>query len=76
MFLIEEIDKIALISNDDKRTYPAGTQRFEDVPLCFYFGRDVPNHNRTKIRRIRFLTYFGFAISGMYLASGNIEKFP
>ena len=76
MFLIEEINKIALISNDDKRTYPADTQRSEDVPLCFYFGRDVPDHNRTEIRLIRFLTYFGFAISGMHLASGNIEKFP
>ena len=41
--------------------YPAGTQRHEDVPLWFYFARDVPDYNRTKIERIRFLTYFGFA---------------
>ena len=34
--------------------------------------RDVPDHNRTKIGRIRFLIYFG---SAMHLASGNIEKF-
>ena len=57
-------------------SYPTGTQRPEDVPLCSCFGRDVPNHNRTKIGRIRFLTSFASAMSGMYLASGNIEKFP
>ena len=56
--------------------YPAGTQRLDDVPLWSYFGRDVPVHNRTKIERIRFLTYFGFAMSGMHLGSRNIEKFP
>ena len=55
---------------------PAGTQRPEDVPLWSYFGRDAPDHNRTKIGRIRFLTYCGSAMSGMHLASGNIEKFP
>ena len=52
---------------------PAGTRRPEDVPLWFYFGRDVPDHNRTKLGRIRFLTYFGFAMSVLHLASGNIE---
>ena len=55
---------------------PAGTQRPEDVPLWPYFGQDVPDHNRTKIGHIRFLTYFGSAMSDMHLASGNIEKFP
>ena len=55
---------------------PTGTQRPEDVPLWSYFGRAILDHNRTKIGRIRFLTYFGFATSGMHLASGNIEKFP
>ena len=39
------------------------TQRHEDVPLWFYFGEDVPYHNRTKIGRVRFLTYFGSAMS-------------
>ena len=33
-------------------------------------------HNRTKLGRIRFLTYFGFTMSVMPLASGNIEKSP
>ena len=43
--------------------YPAGTQRPEDVPLWSYFGRDVTDHNRTKIGRIRFLTCFGSPMS-------------
>ena len=57
------------------KSNPAGTKRPEDVFLWSYFGRDLPDHNRTKIGRIRFLTYFGFVMSGMHLASGNIEKF-
>ena len=40
------------------------------------FGWNVPDHNRTKIGRFRFLTYFGSAMYDMHLASGNIEKFP
>ena len=55
---------------------PAGTQRPEDVPLWSYFGCNVPDHNRSKIGRLRFLTYFGSAVYGMHLASENIEKFP
>ena len=55
--------------------YPAGTQRPKDLHLWFYFGRDVLDHNRTKIGGIRFLTYFGSAKSGMHLGSGNIETF-
>ena len=55
---------------------PSGIQRPESVPLWSYFGRDVPGHIRTKIGRIKFLTYFGSAMSGMHLASENIEKFP
>ena len=39
-------------------------------------GRDVLDHNSTKMGRIRFLTYFGSAMSDLHLASGNIEKFP
>ena len=54
----------------------AGTQRLEDVPLWSYFDRDVLDHNRTKIGRIRFSTCYGSAMSGMHLALGNIEKFP
>ena len=55
---------------------PARTQRSEEVPLWPYFGQDVPGHNRTKIGRTRFLTYFASAISGQHVASGNTEKFP
>ena len=58
------------------KDFTADTQHSEDVPLWSYFGQDVPDHNRTKIRRIRFLTYFCSAMSGMHMASGNIEKFP
>ena len=50
--------------------------RPKDVLLWSYFGQDVPDHNRTKLGRIRFLTHFGFAMSGMHLESENIEKFP
>ena len=45
-------------------------------PLMMLFGRDVPDHDRTKIGRVRFLTYFGSAMSDLHLVSGNIEKFP
>ena len=55
-------------------TIPAGTQRPEDVLLWSYFGRDVPEHNKTKIGCIRFLTLFGSTMSDLYLESGNIEK--
>ena len=54
---------------------PVGTQWPEDVPLWSYFGWDVPDHNRTKIVCIKFLTYFGSAMSGMHLVSGNKEIF-
>ena len=53
---------------------PAGTQRPEDVPLWSYFGQDVPDHNRTKVGRIRFLTCFGSLMSDLHLASRNMEK--
>ena len=53
----------------------AGTQRSEDIPLQSHFDRDIPYHDRTKIGRIMFLIYFDFAMSGMPLALGNIEKF-
>ena len=55
---------------------PASTQRPKDVPLWPCFGRDFPDHNRTKIRRIRFLTFFGSAMSAMHLVIGNIDKCP
>ena len=55
---------------------PAGTKHLKDVPLWYYFGRDSADHNRTKIGRIRFLTYFGSTMSGMHLLSENIEKVP
>ena len=50
---------------------PADAQRPEDVPLWSYFGREVPDHNRNKIARIRFLTCFGSAMSDLHLTSGN-----
>ena len=31
---------------------PVDTQRPEDVPLWSYFGRNVPDHNRTKTERL------------------------
>ena len=55
--------------------YTASTQRPEDVPLWPYFGRVFSDHIRTKIGRIKFLTYFGSVIPGMHLASENIEQF-
>ena len=55
---------------------PASTQRLEDFPKWSYLGRDVPDHNKTKIGRIRFLTYFGSVLSDMQLKSGKIEKNP
>ena len=45
-------------------------------PLWSYFGRDFPDNNRTKIGPTRFLTFFGSTMSGMQLASGNIENSP
>ena len=42
-------------------------------PLCSYFRQDIPDHNRTKIGRISFLTYFCSAMSDMHL---HQEKFP
>ena len=57
-------------------TYVAGTRRPMDVHLWPYFGWDVPHHNTTKTQGIRLLTNLGSAMSGMHLASGNIEQFP
>ena len=45
------------------------------VPLWVYFGPDVPDHHGTKMRRIRFLTYFDSAMSDIHVESGNIKKF-
>ena len=59
-----------------QRIFPSSTQLPNYVPLWSYFGRDVADHNRTKIGRLRFLTYFSSAMSDMQLASGNIEKCP
>ena len=54
---------------------PVATQRPKDVPLWSEFGRDVLDHNRTKIGHIKFLTYFGSAIFHIHLESGNVEQF-
>ena len=48
-------------------TYPAGTKRSEDAPLWFYFGPDVLDHNRTKIGRIWFATFFGSSVSDILI---------
>ena len=53
---------------------PTGTQLPDDVFLWSDFGRDVGEHNRIKVERIRLLTYFGSAISDIYLALAKIEK--
>ena len=58
------------------RLQPSHKQCPADVLLWSYFGRDVPDHNRTKIGRIRFLTYFDRAISDRQLESEKIEKIP
>ena len=41
--------------------------------VLFRSGRT--DHNTTKMGCIRLLNYFGSAISGIHLASGNTEKF-
>ena len=64
-----------LVSTYRDSYLPAGTQLPEDVPLWSWFGREVPDHNRTKIGRFRFLTYFSSTMYGMHLALGNIQKF-
>ena len=61
---------------EENNNFPAGTQRPENVPLWSYFGRDVPDHNWTKIGRIWFLTYVCSAMSDIHLVSDNIEKPP
>ena len=53
---------------------PVGTQCPEDVPFWSYFGLDIMLHNRTKLGCIKFLTYFGSAMSDITLESRNIEK--
>ena len=81
-FTIAIVDKVCCqlkiyFNRDNSRVFePATTRRPADIPLWSYFGRDVPNHNRNKLGRIRFFTYFGFAMPVLHLASGNIEKFP
>ena len=53
--------------------YPSRSTTSRERPLVVLFCLD---HNRTKIGRIRVLTYFGSAMSDIHLGSGNIEKFP
>ena len=43
-----------------------GTQLPEEVLLWPYFFQDIPDHNRTKIGRMRFLIYFGSAMSDLH----------
>ena len=51
---------------DTTRNQLTTTQHPKEVPLWSYFCWDALEHYRTKIGRIRFLTYFG---------SANTEKF-
>ena len=39
-------------------SFPAGKQDPEDIPLWSYFGQDIPDHNRTKIKGIRLFNLF------------------
>ena len=59
-----------------RRHHPASTQRPKDATPWPHPGGDTPDHNRTKIGRIRPLSHFGSAMSGMHLASRNIKNFP
>ena len=43
-------------------------------PLIVLFCGDVPDHNRTKIGRIKFLIYYGSVMSDKHLVSGNTEN--
>ena len=52
----------------------ADTKRPDDVPLRPNFGGYFPDHNRTKLGRIRFVTYIGSTMSHTHFESGNIEK--
>ena len=47
------------------------TTRYGYLP---YFDLDVPDHNRTKIVRIRFLTFFGSTMPDIKLESQNHKK--
>ena len=40
------------------------------------FGRAVPDHFRTKIGRVTYLTYFGTTLSDKHFESGNTGKIP
>ena len=50
------------------------------VPKTSHNGPTLFETSRTiigpKYDILGFLTYFGFTMSGVHLASGNIEKFP
>ena len=45
-------------------------------PYCSILVETLRTIIRTKIGRIKFLTYFDSAMPGMHLTSWNIEKFP
>ena len=50
------------------------SQPAHNVPRTSPYGPILFETSRTKVRRIKFLTYFGSAVSNMVLASGNIGK--
>ena len=56
------------------RHVPVDTKCVKDIPLWSCFGRKVPDHNKTKIGRARFLAFLGPAMPDIHLTSGNIGK--
>ena len=69
---------ILIISNEEtndiiKTNNPTGTQRPEVAPYDTVWN--IPDHNRTKIGSITFLTYYGSPMSDLHLVSRNIETF-
>ena len=48
--------------------------RPNDIPHWFYFGRDFPDYNRTKIGSIKILTYFGSTIADIRKNKRNSMK--
>ena len=52
------------------------TQRPQDISWRYYFGREVSDHKRTKIGRIKFLVYFVSTMSDIPLELRKILKIP
>ena len=52
------------------------TQRPQDISWRYYFGREVSDHKRTKIGRIKFLVYFVSTMSDIPLELRKILRIP